>query len=121
MPSRTASVHEWFDMGNRALMAALANPENGWIVPFDSIASPIMSSLLAGNGDMAKDFRTIVPDSGGLTCANVFARWIDDGCRLEEEVKPMLMVERPRLAAAAARHRIYRRKDGGVWGMGTPH
>jgi hypothetical protein len=119
---RTASVHWWFDKGNRALMAALANPENGWIVPFDSIASPIMSSLLAGNGDMASDFRSIVPDTGGLTCGNVIAQWIDAGCQLEpEEKKPALMLARPPHAAAATRHRIYRRKDGKIWGMGTPH
>jgi len=119
---RTASVHWWFDKGNRALMAALANPENGWIVPFDSIASPITSSLLAGNGDMASDFRSIVPDTGGLTCGNVLAQWIDGGCQLEEEAKkPALMLARPPQAAAAVRHRIYRRKDGKIWGMGTPH
>ncbi len=50
---RTEPLHWWFEQGNRALMAALADPDNGWIVPFDSIASPISSSLLAGNGDMA--------------------------------------------------------------------
>jgi hypothetical protein len=119
---RTASVHWWFDKGNRALMAALADPENGWIVPFDSIASPIMSSLLAGNGDMASDFRSIVPDTGGMTCGNIFAQWIDAGCPLEEDKKPALMLQRPpREAAPATPHRIYRRKDGKVYGMGTPH
>jgi L-Lysine epsilon oxidase N-terminal/L-lysine epsilon oxidase C-terminal domain/Iron-containing redox enzyme len=119
---RTASVHWWFDKGNRALMAALANPENGWIVPFDSIASPITSSLLAGNGAMATDFRSIVPDTGGLTCGNVLAQWIDAGCPLEEAEKALAtMLRRPIEAAPAARHRIYRRKDGKIWGMGTPH
>ena len=119
---RTESVHWWFDKGNRALMAALANEENGWIVPFDSVASPIMSSLLAGNGPMASDFRAIVPDTGGKTCGNVLAHWIDLGCPLEEEKMVALMAARPaRRPAPTVPHRIYRRKDGKVWGMGTPH
>jgi hypothetical protein len=118
----TQSVHWWFDKGNRALMAALRNEDNGWIVPFDSVASPIMASLLAGNGAMATDFRTMVPDSGGLSCGNVLAQWIDQGCPLEVDTTAMLRaappVEKP---AARVRHRIYLRKDGKVFGMGVPH
>lgn len=118
---RTEMVHWWFDRGNRPLMSALANPENGWIVPFDSVASPIMASLLAGNGAMASDFRTIVPDTGGQTCGNVLAHWIDQGCPLEEK-KLALMAARPeRRPGPSVPHRIYHRKDGKVWGMGTPH
>ncbi|MGJ5181215.1 LodA/GoxA family CTQ-dependent oxidase [Bradyrhizobium oligotrophicum] len=119
---RTETVHWWFDKGNRALMSALANPENGWIVPFDSVASPIMPSLLAGNGAMATDFRSIVPDSGGKTFGNVLAQWIDKGCPLEEDrVAPLMVAYRARPAASQVQHRIYRRKDDKVWGMGTPH
>ena len=120
---RTESLHWWFDKGNRALMGALANPDNGWVVPFDSIASPITSSLLAGNGDMASDFRLIVPDSGGLTCGNIFAQWIDAGCPLEEKklMAAVMLQRRPSKPAAATPHRIYRRRNGKVWGMGTPH
>jgi L-Lysine epsilon oxidase N-terminal/L-lysine epsilon oxidase C-terminal domain/Iron-containing redox enzyme len=120
---RTEPLHWWFAQGNRALMSALADPDNGWIVPFDSIASPISSSMLAGNGDMAKDFRSIVPDSGGLTCGNVFAQWIDNGCPLEE-VKVLaaaLKLRKPREAPPKPVHRIYRRPNGKIWGMGTPH
>ncbi len=117
----TQSVHWWFDKGNRALMAALRNEENGWIVQFDSVASPIMASLLAGNGAMATDFRTIVPDSGGLSCGNVLAKWIDEGCLLEEKVQLMAAARPAEKPAATVRHRIYRRKDGKVFGMGTPH
>jgi hypothetical protein len=118
---RTEPLHWWFEQGNRALMAALANPDNGWIVPFDSIASPISGSMLAGNGDMAKDFRSIVPDSGGLTCGNVFAQWIDNGCPLDEVKTEMLLLRKPREAPRQPVHRIYRRPNGKVWGMGTPH
>ncbi len=120
---RTEPLHWWFAQGNRALMAALANPANGWIVPFDSIASPISGSMLAGNGDMAKAFRSIVPDSGGLTCGNVFAQWIDSGCLLEEvKEKPhLMMLRKPREVPRKPVHRIYHRLDGKIWGMGTPH
>jgi hypothetical protein len=118
---RTEPLHWWFEQGNRALMSALANPENGWIVPFDSIASPISSSLLAGNGDMATDFRSIVPDSAGATYGNVFAQWIDEGCPLEEPKVQMLMLRVPREAPRQPVHRIYRRPNGKIWGMGTPH
>jgi hypothetical protein len=119
--TRTESLHWWFEQGNRALMSALANPENGWIVPFDSIASPISSSLLAGNGDMAADFRSIVPDSGGATYGNVFAQWIDKGCPLDEVKTAMLMLRQPQEEPKQPVHRIYRRPNGKIWGMGTPH
>ncbi|WP_257165107.1 LodA/GoxA family CTQ-dependent oxidase [Bradyrhizobium sp. SRS-191] len=118
---RTEMVHWWFKKGNRPLMSALANPDNGWIVPFDSVASPIMQSLLAGNGAMATDFRSIVPDTGGQTCGNILAQWIDKGCPLEEpKVALMAAVRRPPKAPVTP-HRIYRRKSGKVLGMGTPH
>jgi hypothetical protein len=118
---RTEPLHWWFEQGNRALMSALADPDNGWIVPFDSIASPISSSMLAGNGDMANDFRSIVPDSDGLTCGNVFAQWIDAGCPLDEVKTQMLMLRKPRETPWQPVHRMYRRADGKIWGMGTPH
>ena len=79
-----------------------------------------MASLLAGNGAMATDFRTMVPDSGGLSCGNVLAKWIDEGCRLDEklELEAAAPVVKP---AVTVRHRIYLRKDGKVFGMGVPH
>lgn len=119
--ARTETLHWWFERGNRALMGALANPENGWIVPFDSIASPISSSLLAGNGDMAQDFRSIVPDSGGATYGNIFAQWIDAGCPLDEVKMEALMLRAPQHAPRQPVHRIYRLSDGKILGMGTPH
>jgi hypothetical protein len=122
---RTEPLRWWFEQGNPALMAALANPDNGWVVPFDSVASPINSSMLAGNNDMARDFRSLVPDTGGLTYGNVFAQWIDAGCPLQEVKKEMMaeavMLRKPREAPRKPVHRMYRRPDGKIWGMGTPH
>jgi hypothetical protein len=117
---RTASIHWWFEKGNKALMAALADPENGWVVPYDSIASPLTSSILAGNSSMAEAFRTIVPESGGLTCANVLAQWIDKGCPLEDK-QPAPTLRSVKEVARRPVHRIYHRRDGKVWGMGAPH
>ena len=115
------SLHEWFEAGNIALMGALAEPENGWIVPWDSIASPLTSSLLAGNGDMARAFRSVVPDTGGLTCGNVLAKWIDEGCPLEEKRLLALSVAPPAKPKLPIQHRVYQRRNGKIWGMGTPH
>jgi hypothetical protein len=53
----------------------------------------------------------------------VFAQWIDAGCPLEEDKKPphVMMLRKPRELPAPPVHRIYRRPNGKVWGMGTPH
>jgi hypothetical protein len=116
----TLSLHDWFAAGNEALMSALADRENGWIVPFDSIASPLTSSLLAGNGDMAEAFRHLLPDGSGRTFGNLFAQWIDAGCPLgEPALAAVAMV--PAVQARLPVHQIYRRRDGKIWGMGTPH
>jgi hypothetical protein len=115
------SLHGWFEAGNIALMGALAEPENGWIVPWDSIASPLTSSLLAGNGDMARAFRSVVPNTGGLTCGNVLANWIDAGCPLEEKRLLALVAAPPATPKLPTQHRVYQRRNGKTWGMGTPH
>jgi hypothetical protein len=121
----TLSLQEWFALpndnnaGNTALMGALAHRENGWIVPFDSIASPLTSSLLAGNGDMAEAFRSVLPDGSGRTFGNVLAQWIDAGCPLGA---PALMAAQvPVMRGKPLVHTIYRRRDGKILGMGTPH
>jgi hypothetical protein len=49
------------------------------------------------------------------------AKWIDEGCLLEEKVQLMAAARPAEKPAATVRHRIYRRKDGKVFGMGTPH
>jgi len=122
----TLSLQEWFalpndnDAGNAALMRALANEENGWIVPFDSIASPLTSSLLAGNGDMAEAFRSELPDGSGRTFGNVLAQWIDAGCLLDEQLA-LAAAHVPVTRVKPPVHGIYRRREGKIWGMGTPH
>jgi hypothetical protein len=125
----TLSLHEWFALpnnqagnenaGNEAVMAALACPDNGWIVPHDSIASPLTSSLLAGNGDMAVAFRSVLPDGSGRTFGNVLAQWIDAGCPVRELLRAMAVA--PEAKRTPLVHRLYRRQDGKIWGMGTPH
>lgn len=119
--STTRTVGEWFAAGNKALMGALADPANGWVVPFDSIASPLPSTMLSGNGAMASAFRSLVPASGGLTCGNVLAKWIDEGCPTDEARMTQLFVAKDAIASVQPVHAIYRRKDGRIWGMGTPH
>jgi hypothetical protein len=110
------SIHDWFnlDLGSdeanaTALMAALANEENGWVVRHSSATSPLVQNLLGGAGAMAKALSSIAPETRGmtrqqattllggnppeadspagdpspttgLTFAEVVALWIDAGC-----------------------------------------
>jgi hypothetical protein len=114
----TQSIAEWFavatgsDQGNAdALLGALADRENGWIVPGAPSDSPWLVNLLGGNGPMAQAFREVVPDTGGLTFKQVFARWIADGCRIGPP--PERALEEAAVAAAPRRRRVY--------GMGKVH
>jgi L-Lysine epsilon oxidase N-terminal/L-lysine epsilon oxidase C-terminal domain/Iron-containing redox enzyme len=94
----TQSIHWWFDLKydsrvadpNGALMSALSFEKNGWVFKGDSARSPIVRSMLSGNGSMAQDFRSIlpgtagiVPGSPGLTYAEVLIMWIDEGCETD--------------------------------------
>lgn len=114
----TQSIADWFavstgsDQGNAdALLGALADRENGWIVPGAPSDSPWLVSLLGGNGAMAQAFREVVPDTGGLTFKQVFAQWIADGCPIGP------VPERAFATAAVAGTRRRRR----VYGMGKVH
>lgn len=121
----------WFEQDEIALMSALNDQRNGWIVPRNAGQSPLVTSLVSGGSAMAKALRAIVPgtehmtsrevalalgagDSAppaavmprdqGLTYAEVINLWINAGCPLEDKpvAPPEKPVERTRPAAVAA-------------------
>ena len=118
----TRSIAEWFnvttgsDQGNAdALLRALRDPENGWIVPGEPSDSPWLVSQLGGNGPMAQAFREVVPDTGGLTFKQVFAQWIAAGCPVAGQVAPTFARRAPAPPAAPQPRRRRR------YGMGKVH
>jgi hypothetical protein len=92
-----------------AFLGALRNPVNGWIVPGDASSSPLITQLLAGNGDMAQAFRDIVPEQvasdavtpGPYTFKQVLVMWTDAGCPIRRAPEPSAAARR--LVAAKAR------------------
>jgi hypothetical protein len=142
-PFVTRPIHWWFDLkyDNRvadpdgALMSALSFKDNGWIFKGDSARSPLVKSLLTGNGEMAKEFRSIlpgtagiVPGSVGLTYAEVFIIWIDQGCetdadRVPSKATPPRTVEAMRaVAPTMAKSAVpQKRKQRKMFGNGLVH
>jgi hypothetical protein len=122
----TLSIAEWFDVatgsdrGNAdALLGALRDPENGWIVPGAPSDSPWLVSLLGGNGAMAQAFREVVPDTGGRTFKQVFAQWIAEGCPIGGRVAPGFAARA--LAATGTSAAAPERRRRRVYGMGKVH
>jgi len=138
------SIHEWFDLdlgseeeNNRALMRAIAEPKNGWVVPSNAAASPLVTAMLSGNNDMAKAFQETETHTGGKSYKNIIVEWIDRGCpttdlELAKKAKPVAPLAKAAItpdmsieevqakSEAMARHRV-RRKPGKIWGMGKVH
>ena len=129
----TQSIHNWFALNdNDALLAALADQENGWVVVKDPQSSPLVTSMLAGTGEMATAFQAEAPDSGGRSYKSILVQWIIDGCPIGEKAHAHLLMGQGLEAAAPAKvaplppSSIYvsEARDGRrrrIWGMGTPH
>jgi hypothetical protein len=137
----TMPIDWWFseqfstnqDENDFVFLGALRNPVNGWIVPGDDAASPLLTQLLSGNGAMAKDFRQLVPERvasnpanpGPYTMKQVLAMWVNAGCPIRGVVEPTATAAatakakakgKPGAPAAAGYRRPLR-----VYGMGVPH
>lgn len=148
----TMPISWWFEdhwgaENNFVFLGALRNPINGWIVPGNAAASPLLTQLLAGNGDMAQAFREYVPEQvasdapnpGPYTCKQVLAMWTDQGCPIHGVIDDSLKMKKQE-GAAKARLRV---KDSSgkpeapatelpakpamvvrpkrIYGMGLPH
>ncbi|HJZ74250.1 MAG TPA: LodA/GoxA family CTQ-dependent oxidase [Vicinamibacterales bacterium] len=111
---------------NEALLGALRNPVNGWIVPGDASTSPLITQLLAGNGDMAQAFRDFVPEEvasnaptpGPYTFKQVLAMWTDAGCPIQGVVEPSVAARKP--APAKARRPVIEAERLAVAGAAVP-
>jgi L-lysine epsilon oxidase-like protein/heme oxygenase-like protein len=138
------SIHEWFDLdlgspeeNNRALMRAIAEPKNGWVVPSNAAASPLVTTMLSGNNDMAQAFQEMETHTGGKTYKNILVEWIDLGCpTVEVEVtkkakRPVavtkaaitteMTVEEVHAKSEAMARQHVRVKPRKIWGMGKVH
>lgn len=121
----TRPVHWWFDLNRTRpndaddlLMQALSNEENGWIVKGNAAQSPLVTSLVTGNGAMAQVFRTVAPGTGGQTYENIIVAWIDAGCPIAAPpARPMAMAARFGAMSSTSPDRRRRR----IWGMGVVH
>jgi hypothetical protein len=74
------SVADWFRAGPTAIMGALGDPTNGWMVPFSSATSKFITNLLPSVPGMEEAIRGV--NIGGKDGVSVLKAWIDDGCRL---------------------------------------
>ena len=96
-------------------LRALREPYNGWIVPGNAYASPLLTKMLAGNNAMAAAFREYVPDkvdipkvllqpgqTGPYTYKQILAFWVNDGCPVKGMIEPGLKVQRQAAAKALA-------------------
>ena len=105
------------DDADDLMMQALSNEENGWIVKGNPAASPLVTSLVTGDGDMAQAFRAVAADTGGLTYENIIVTWISAGCPIGAPQAPRAMAVR--FGAMKPTKRGQRRRR--IWGMGVVH
>ncbi|HEX4965037.1 MAG TPA: LodA/GoxA family CTQ-dependent oxidase [Thermoanaerobaculia bacterium] len=129
----TRSIHWWFDLGDDVspaqqqrmddlLLGAISDEANGWIVKGNPAASPLITSLVTGDGEMAQVFRTIAPGTIteqaplGLTFENIIVQWVQAGCPIGVALQAAL----PAAFAAAAR-KPRRRPHRKPYGMGVVH
>jgi L-Lysine epsilon oxidase N-terminal/L-lysine epsilon oxidase C-terminal domain/Iron-containing redox enzyme len=84
----TQPVAAWFSSPTRALMSALSDPANGWIVKGSSVTSRFITELLDGSNAMSQAFAGTGPKTGGKTWRQIAADWIDKGCPLPPAPAP---------------------------------
>jgi len=88
-------VSWWFQLGQpRRFMAALADPDNGWIIPGNVAESRFFTTLLAGTGRMSRFLAHTVPELGDKPARQVIIDWIAAGCPVpsDEATPPRLVV-----------------------------
>jgi hypothetical protein len=134
----TRPIHWWFNLGaylvgddipgqlqkaDDALLAALSEPSNGWIVKGNVLQSPLVTSMATGYGDMAEAFREHAPGAvydpsdypDGITYLACLVNWIQAYCPIGEEAQKKVAM------AVAAEPAPEPRKRRHPWGMGKVH
>jgi Iron-containing redox enzyme len=107
----TQSVAWWFRQPTAALMQALANKDNGWVVPGDPEASPLVTERLRGEGAMARALAGEAPGGNGATWIDVVTEWIKQECPIPavaepDGVRPLSLLTPPERVAAHPTGRI---------------
>lgn len=84
--AKSSTIAELFESGDlKALMRTLANPENGWVVPFDPGASGLVVDQARGNRPMGRALDRRFISLGNQIGRLVVIRWIEAGCPIPGE------------------------------------
>jgi Iron-containing redox enzyme len=115
-PARTVTrtVAWWFRQPARALMAALAREENGWVTPGSAQDSLFITDLVTGRNAMGRALSAPF-GAGGGTRADVITAWIDAGCPIPDEAAP-----RP-ITLLSPPERVDTHPTGAIHGSGSVH
>jgi L-Lysine epsilon oxidase N-terminal/L-lysine epsilon oxidase C-terminal domain/Iron-containing redox enzyme len=85
-------VSWWFQINQpERLMAALANPNNGWIIPGNVAESRFVRVLLSEPRRMSRFLIQTVPELGDRSAREVIIDWIAAGCPIPELDARMLL------------------------------
>ncbi|MCE3603887.1 LodA/GoxA family CTQ-dependent oxidase [Massilia sp. P8910] len=129
-PLVSMAIQDWFALqDNDALMRALACERNGWVQRFDPLNSPLVTSMLAGNGAMATAFQAIPANTDGASYKSIIVQWIGMGCPVGKMVRGRHLAAKAPLPVVphtgmVSTNYLSKGKDGRphhIWGMGTPH
>jgi hypothetical protein len=111
---RKEPVSWWFEQPASVLMAALAHPENNWIVLGDAASSRFITDIARGKNAMARALNAETPD--GTTGVSVIEQWINARCPLPDAastVRPITLLSPPERVAA--------HPSGQIHGAGSVH
>jgi len=83
------AIADLFAKGDlKELMHALADPNNGWMVPFDPGSSPFVLDLARGDRPMGQMLDRRFPALANQIGRKVVIRWIEAGCPIPGEPAP---------------------------------
>jgi len=117
----TQPVTWWFDQPPAAFLRALADGENGWVVPGDPAASRIVTDLLRGDNAMARALGRPAPGAGGATWVDLAADWIAAGCPLPAEPAGAPAADPRPLSLLSPPERVAAHPTGKIHGSGSVH
>lgn len=96
-------VSWWFSIGQPVnLMRALADTNNGWVIPGRAGDSRLVRELLGTQRPMARRLSRTVPNLGGKPARQVIVEWINAGCPLPATEVPKGLLK-ARVALMAGR------------------